>query len=202
MGRFDLSKGDRFDLGKSEGLSKIRVDLGWESGADLDLSAFLLGEDGLIQNDADFVFYGSKNREKPFSKDEFGNQNNWKKNTRPMSADGSVLGSIDDLRGGNGETMYVDLTCVASSIVEIAFCSTVYTEGKTFGDVVAPFISIVNEETGEELCRYNLNESFSDETAIVAANLVVDENGEWQFEAKGDAYNGGMNALIEIFAGE
>ena len=76
MGRFDLSKGDRFDLKKSEGLSKLEVVLGWASGADLDASAFLLGNDGLIGDDADFVFYGSKNREKPFSRDEHGNQNN------------------------------------------------------------------------------------------------------------------------------
>ena len=40
MGRFDLSKGDRFDLKKSEGLSKLEVVLGWASGADLDASAF------------------------------------------------------------------------------------------------------------------------------------------------------------------
>ena len=56
MGRFDLGKGDRFDLSKSEGLSKIKIELGWESGADLDLSAFLTGDDGMIQDDADFVF--------------------------------------------------------------------------------------------------------------------------------------------------
>ena len=55
MGRFDLSKGERFDLKKSEGLSKLEVELGWASGADLDASAFLLGSDGQIGNDADFM---------------------------------------------------------------------------------------------------------------------------------------------------
>lgn len=201
MGRFDLGKGDRFDLKKSEGLSKIKIELGWESGADLDLSAFLTGDDGMIQDDADFVFYGSKNREKPFSREEFGNQNNWKKKTRPMSADGSVMGSIDDLKGGNGEEMYVDLDKVGGKISEIVFCSTVFTDGKTFGDVVAPYIAIYNDDTGDELCRYNLNESFSSETAVVAGSLIVDENGEWQFEAQGQSYNGGMQALIDIYAG-
>ena len=201
MGRFDLSKGERFDLGKSEGLSKIKVELGWASGADLDLCAFLVGEDGMIQDDADFVFYGSKLREKPFSREEFGNQNNWKKNTRPMSADGSVLGSIDDLNGGDGEKMTVDLYKVGGNISEIVFCSTVFTEGKSFGDVVDPYIAIYNDENGDELCRYNLKESFSSETAVVAGSLILDENGEWQFEAQGQGYNGGMQALIDIYAG-
>lgn len=62
MARFQIEKGERFSLSKSEGLEKVRVDLNWKSGADLDASAFLIGEDGLISDDADFVFYNSKNR--------------------------------------------------------------------------------------------------------------------------------------------
>ena len=202
MGRFELNKGDRFSLDKSSGLSKIKVELGWVEGADLDACAFLVGSDGVIEDDADFVFYGSKNREQPFSRELHGNQNNWKKQTRPMSADGSVLGSIDDLKGGTGEEMYVDLDKVGGNISEIYFCTTVFTEGKTFADVVAPFISISNVETGDELCCYNLKEQFTaGETAVVAGKLVVDDNGEWQFEALGEGYEGGMQALIDIYAG-
>ena len=53
MARFQIDKGDRFALSKSEGLEKIQVDLNWKSGADLDASAFLVGDDGLIQDDAE-----------------------------------------------------------------------------------------------------------------------------------------------------
>ena len=200
MGRFDLSKGERFDLKKSEGLSKLEIELGWASGADLDASAFLLGNDGQIGNDADFVFYGSKYREKSFSREEFGNLNNWKKNTRPVSADGSVMGSIDDREGGNGELMTVDLTKVGGNVCEIAFCVTVYDEDKTFGDVAEPYITIINAETGEELCRYDLKEQFTSQTAVVAGYLVVDDAGEWQFEARSESYDGGLEALINVFA--
>lgn len=56
MSRFNLKKGDRFSLSKESGLNKIQVDLTWKSGADLDASAFLLGADGVIMDDADFVF--------------------------------------------------------------------------------------------------------------------------------------------------
>ena len=62
MARFDLNKGDRFALDKNSGLSKIQVDLNWKSGADLDATAFLLGEDGVILEDADFVYYKSNFR--------------------------------------------------------------------------------------------------------------------------------------------
>ena len=104
MARFQIEKGERFSLSKSEGLEKVRVDLNWKSGADLDASAFLIGEDGLISDDADFVFYNSKNRAnpetgefEPFNKVIHGNKKNWQNNTIPISADGSVLGSADDL---------------------------------------------------------------------------------------------------------
>lgn len=53
----------------------------------------------------------------------------------------------------------------------------------------------------EELCRYNLNENFSQETAVVAGSLLCDENGDWNFQATGQGYMGGMQGLIDIYAG-
>lgn len=205
-GRFQLNKGDRFTLKKSEGLTNLTVTLGWKGGADLDACAFLLGEDGSILDDADFVFYNSDHREKDFSRDEFGNKKAWRAQTRPMSADGSVMGSIDDLGdGGDGEgdsseEMTVDLSKVSPKIVENVFCVTIYEEATTFGHVNAPYISIINDEDGSELCRYDLKENFKTETAIVAGRLLCDEEGEWSFEAVGNGYTGGMQSLIDIYA--
>ena len=48
MARFQIEKGERFALNKSEGLEKVQIDLNWKSGADLDASAFLVGADGMI----------------------------------------------------------------------------------------------------------------------------------------------------------
>lgn len=209
MGRFNLNKGQTFNLSKESGLSKIRVELGWKSGADLDACAFLLGSDGTIQNNADFVFYNSENREQPFDRQKFLNKKNWRAKTRPMSADGSVLGSLDDLGDEDegedaSEEMSVDLNKVDPSVTEIVFCVTIYngdTQGTTFGSVRNPYISISNEENNEELCRYNLNENFSQETAVVAGSLLCDENGDWNFQATGQGYMGGMQGLIDIYAG-
>lgn len=208
---FDLRKGQTFDLKKDEGLTNIKVTLGWKAGADLDACAFLLGEDGEIIDNADFVYYKSANREKDFSKEEFKNKKNWRALTRPMSADGSVLGSLDDLgEGGDegedaSEEMTVNLDKVRPDITEIVFCVTIYQEDEdgekvSFGDVREPFIAVEDEDSGEELCRYNLRESFSTETAVVAGSLIVDDEGNWQFKAEGQGYNGGMKALIDIYA--
>ena len=70
----------------------------------------------------------------------------------------------------------------------------------TFGNVRDPYISIVNDEDGEELCRYALNEKFKTETAVVAGSLICNEEGEWAFEAQGKGYEGGMQTLIDIYA--
>ncbi len=211
MGRFNLKKGDRFSLSKESGLNKIQVDLTWKSGADLDASAFLLGADGVIMDDADFVFYNSEKRSEPWNRDQFGTKVKWREETIPVSADGSVLGSADDLGDGEedtesddaSETMHVILDKVNPKIREIIFCVTIYHgagDDTTFGQVREPAIVITNEETGEELCRYDLKEKFSSETAVEAGKLVCNEDGEWEFEAMGQGYNGGMQTLIDMYA--
>ena len=62
-----LKKGQKVDLTKGNpGLRKITVGLGWDvnrydSGADFDLdaSAFMLGANGKVTRDEDFIFYGN-----------------------------------------------------------------------------------------------------------------------------------------------
>ncbi len=201
MSRFNLSKGERFSFVKDNSLNNLTVILGWETGADLDASTFLVGEQGVIDDDANFVFYNSENRSETFDIAKFGSKNAWKAQTRPMSADGAVLGAIDEREGGNTEKVSVDLSKVAPSVKEIVFCATVYTNGKTFGDVTAPYLSIVNDANGEELCRYILDEQFAQETALVAGSLSVNTQGEWEFKAESKPLAGGLEALVGIYAG-
>lgn len=200
MGRFNLSKGERFKIAKSEGLSKIKVVLDWNSDADLDASTFLCGDEGVILDDAGFVFYNSENREKPFDRAVFGNKRKWMAETRPMSSDGAVLGSLDDRDGDSGEQIDVNLDKVDPNVCEIVFVVSIHDEGKTFGDVKGAFISVINAENDEELCRYELAEAFTKETALSVAKLVVNEDGDWEFEAVGVGHVGGLETLIDIYA--
>ena len=200
MSRFNLSKGERFSFAKDEGLNNLTVTLGWEGENDLDASTFLVGEDGVIEDDANFVYYNSVKRSEAFDRAKFGNKNAWKAQTRPMSADGSVLGAIDERDGGSAERVSVNLSKVAPEVCEIVFCASVFDEGISFGDVESPYISIVNDDNGEELCRYTLNEQFSGETALVAGSLSVNEDGDWEFKAEGRGILGGLQALVELYA--
>ena len=225
MARFQLNKGDRFTLDKSEGLSKIKVELSWESDADLDAEAFLLGEDGVILEDADFVFYNSAKRaelydaekddeskymdkvtEEPFNLRVHGSKRKWKDNTAPLSFDESVVGSWDDPGGAteddeSGETIRVNLDRVRPEIREIVFTVTIHEgNGLTFKDVKNAKISIVNIDTDEELCSYALNEEFKHEDAVVAGAIILNDDGEWEFEAVGNGYEGGLQTLIDLYA--
>ena len=63
------------------------------------------------------------------------------------------------------------------------------------------FIRIYNEQTGEELLRYDLGEDFSIETAAVFGELYKNGN-EWKFNAIGSGYQGGLAALCANYGVE
>ncbi len=188
----NLQKGQKVSLTKGNpGLSKVVVGLGWDvnqfdtGGAfDLDAAAFLLGENGKAAASSDFVFYGNL--------------------THPS---GSVQHMGDNLTGagdGDDEQIKVDLSKVPANVSKIAFTVTIYEaeqRRQNFGQVSNAFIRVYNEETGEELVRYDLGEDFSIETAAVFGELYKN-NSEWKFNAIGCGYQGGLAALCANYGVE
>ena len=180
-----LQKGQKVSLTKGNpGLSKVVIGLGWDvnqydtGGAfDLDAAAFLLGDNGKASMSEDFVFYGNL--------------------SHPT---GCVQHMGDNLTGagdGDDEQVKVDLAKVPADITKIAFTVTIYEaeqRRQNFGQVNNAFIRVYNEETGEELVRYDLAEDFSIETAVVFGELYKNNN-EWKFNAIGCGYQGGLAAL-------
>jgi stress response protein SCP2/tellurite resistance protein len=182
-----LSKGQKVDLTKSHpGLQNVVVGLGWNgsnlsSNFDLDASAFLLGQTGMVQSDLDFVFYNN-----------------------PSGGNGSIIYSGDN-RVGSGvrddEQIRIDLNKVPSHIHRIAFTITIHdaqVKRQNFGQVSDSYVRIFNEGTNEELIRFNLGRDFTVETAIVAAEIYR-HNGEWKFNAIASGFQGGLAALCRNF---
>ena len=180
-----LTKGQKVDLTKSNpGLKKILIGLGWDTnrydgGADFDLdaSAFLLGANGKVTNDSDFIFYGNATH-----------------------SSGAVQHGGDNRTGegeGDDEQIYVDLSLVPANIERIAVTVTIYdadVRRQNFGQVSNAFVRIVDDSTNNELVRYDLEEDFSIETALVVCEIYR-HNGEWKFNAVGSGYQGGLAAL-------
>ena len=183
-----LSKGGNVSLSKeAPGLKKALLGLGWDARAtdgqdfDLDASVFLLGSNGKVRNDQDFIFY-----------------NNLK------STDGSVEHMGDNRTGageGDDETIKVNLASVPPDVEKIAVAVTIHDaepRKQNFGMVSNAFIRLVNEEDGKEVVRYDLGEDFSTETAVIFGELYR-HGSDWKFRAVGQGYAGGLGPLARNY---
>ena len=189
----NLSKGQRVSLDKS--MTMALVGLGWDPNRydggydfDLDASAFLLGKNGKVRRDEDFVFYGNQEH-----------------------ASGSVKSMGDDTTGGNSEDgddeqIFIDFSKIPSDIDKIAITVTIYEaqeRRQNFGQVSNAYVRVAkiagpNDTVGTEVLRFDLGEEFSIETAIVVCEIYR-SGSEWKFNAVGAGYQGGLYALCKSY---
>lgn len=184
-----LKKGQKIDLTKGNpGLNKLLIGLGWDTNTydggydfDLDVSVFMVGKSGKVENDLDFIFYNNLKHES-----------------------GSVEHMGDNRTGdgdGDDEEVIVDLSKIPSYIDKIAFTVTIYeavARGQNFGQVSNSYCRVVDVDTQSEVLKYDLGEDFSIETAIVVCEIYR-HNGEWKFNAIGSGFQGGLEALCKNY---
>lgn len=184
-----LSKGQRVDLTKGRpSLKNILVGLGWdinhydgEADFDLDASVFMIKENNKVGNDEDFIFYG--------------NLEHSSKSVKHMGDNRTGDGDGDD------EVIKIKLDKIPSGYETLVVTVTIYdaeSRLQNFGMVGNAYVCVVDEETGEELIRFDLSEDFSTETALVVAEIYK-HNGEWKFKAVGSGYNGGLKVLCNQY---
>lgn len=189
----NLQKGQRVALDSSMKLAL--VGLGWDTNRydggydfDLDASAFLLGENGKLLKDEDFVFYNNLD-----------------------GRDGAVVHTGDNLTGegdGDDEVIIIDFTKIPSEIKKIAICVTIYDADirrQNFGQVSNAYIRVAKmadefDVSGETVLKFDLEEEFSIENALVVAEFYY-RNGEWKFNAVGSGYKGGLEAIVRSYGG-
>lgn len=187
----NLSKGQRVSLDK--GVRLALVGLGWDTNRydgsadfDLDASAFLLGANGKVRSDDDFIFYGNL-----------------------QSKDGSVMHTGDNLTGegdGDDETLFIDFSKIPADVQKIAITVTIYEaqeRGQNFGQVSNAYVRVArraneNDTVGTEELRYDLGEEFSIETALVVCEIYR-QGADWKFNAVGAGYQGGLYALCKNY---
>lgn len=183
-----LQKGGNVSLSRAAPtLKRILVGLGWEArptdGADFDLdaSAFLVGENGKVPSDDDFIFYN-----------------------KLFSACGSVEHTGDNRTGagdGDDEAIKIDLSKVPNHIKRIVVCVTIHdaeARKQNFGQVNDAFMRIVNQDGDIEVARFDLTEDYSTETAMIFGEVYL-HNGEWKFKAVGQGFAGGLDSLCRQF---
>ncbi len=184
-----LSKGGRVSLSKeAPGLKNIKVGLGWDANAtdtgsqfDLDASLFLVGKDGKVLSDDHFIFYNNT-----------------------TSPDGAVVHQGDNRTGegdGDDEVIEIDLSKVDPKVDKIIFTVTIdeaESRGQNFGQVNNSLIRIVNQDSGVEIMKYELDEDYSSETAINFGELYRKNNG-WNFKAVGAGFNEGLAGFCKTY---
>ncbi|AFZ47486.1 stress protein [Cyanobacterium stanieri PCC 7202] len=186
-----LQKGQRVSLDKiAPGLSAAFIGLGWDTNVtdtgydfDLDASVFLLNSQEKLISDNHFIFYNNLTSPDP---------------------DKSVKHMGDNLTGegeGDDEVVIVDLRKVPQDVQRIVVTVTIHEadkRGQNFGQVRNAFVRLVDVATKEEVLRYDLEEDFSVETALIMAELYR-KDGEWRMNAVGAGYQGGLQALLNRY---
>jgi len=184
-----LEKGQKVDLTKGNpGLNSLRVGIGWDASAydgdsyfDLDSLTFMLDENDKCVSVGDIIYF-----------DNF------------EHTSGSVRLCFYDCTNAieGDEQIAVDLTKVPESVTKIAFTVLICEQKKrkqNFGQVDNVFIQIVNNANGQELVRCDLGGDFSTKTEAVVVGELYRNNGEWEFNAIGRGFSGGLVALCQNY---
>lgn len=183
-----LTKGQNISLSKTDpSLKNVLVGLGWDARStdgqdfDLDASVFMATENGKVPSDRHFIFYNQL-----------------------VSPCGGVEHTGDNLTGdgdGDDESVIVCLDKVQSNIKSLFITVTIHdaeARRQNFGQVSNAFVRIVNNDTSDEIVRFDLSEDYSTEIAMVFGEIYR-HNGEWKFRAIGQGYTGGLYSLCQQY---
>lgn len=181
----NLRKGQKIDIG----LTNITIGLGWDPNEgtghdfDLDASAIMIDASRKLIGEDYFIFYNNLS-----------------------SPDSALQHTGDDPTGGNSdgdddEAIIVDLSKVNEKVEEILFVVTIEDferRKQNFGQVRNSYIRIVDNNSGEEIAKYELDEDFSIETGVEFGRLYKRHN-TWKFEASGIGYNADLGFFLEKY---
>lgn len=182
-----LSKMPAIDLSKGgHGLKRVCVGLGWDPAmiekrgffgkvtrvpgpsVDCDAFAMILNNGRIVKSD-DLIYY-----------------------SHLKHSSGYIYHTGDNLTGdgdGDDEQIVIDLERIDCDSIIIAV--NIYqgrSRGQHFGMLENAFVRIVDMQGNTELCRFTLDNKYSDEVTVIFGELVR-TNGEWNFVAKGEPIN-------------
>ena len=193
-----LQKGQKISLSKESGgagLSRVMVGLGWDqvqaakkgffaakpAEIDCDASALLL-QNGHLTGVKDLVYFGNLRHES-----------------------GAVAHMGDNLTGagdGDDEQILIDLDRVPAIYDRLVLVVNIYKgleRKQHFGMIENAFIRLVNEQNGQELCRYDLRDNYDNMLAMIFGE-VYRHNGEWKFNPIGQpTQDPGLKELMMRF---
>lgn len=172
-------KGQKLLLGTTGSLQKIRVCLGWNANdprCDVDVSAFLLGDNGKVPGDSWFVFYG-----------------------QTESPDGSTVFAADG--GADREFIRIDLARLDPSVQRIVFVLTIneaFEKRLNFGMMQDAYLRILKEDDRSELVSFQLTDYYSNVISMMIGEIYR-HSGSWKFNAVGNGLAKDLAGLCEWY---
>lgn len=199
----NLVKGQKVNLTKSGGgsLRRILVGLGWDEVQQK--RGFFAPKPQDIDCDASVILCGANGR---VISSEISQTCVYFNNT--SFAGGAIRHSGDDTTGGNSsggddEMIIIDLQSIPSYIDKMAFVVNIYdanVRGQHFGLVKNAYIRVVDMDSNNEVCRFNLSDNYNGMTGLVAGEIY--RNGsEWRFDAIGQAVRDAsrLSKLVDLY---
>lgn len=97
----------------------------------------------------------------------------------------------------------VDLSKVSPSVGKIVFVVNIYSASERkqhFGMIQNAFIRLVDMDKNNEICRYNLSDSYYGMEGLIVGEIYR-YNGEWKFNAIGQPVQSAsrVDKLTEIY---
>jgi len=185
----NLQKGQKVSLVKSNGakLTKLMVGLGWDAIEEEEKGGFLsrIFGGGKKDFDCDASVFVCKNG-KIASVDDivyFGNLEH---------DSGAIKHMGDNLTGegeGDDEQIFVDLNKIPADYDKLVFVVNIYKavdRKQDFGIIKNAYIRIIDNDNGEELCRYNLSGGDYNGMLAMIVGEVYRYKGDWKFNAVGN----------------
>ncbi len=192
----NLQKGQKVNLRKDDGgaLKRVMVGLGWDEvkqkrgffapkpqDIDCDASVFVCVNGHLMGTD-DIVYFGNL--------------------THKSSCIRHMGDNLTGAGDGDDEQIMVDLAAMPSQYDKLVVVVNIYQAAQRkqhFGMIENAFIRIVDADTNQEMCKYNLSENYDGMTAMIFGELYR-YNGEWKFNAIGQGTrDNGLGELANRF---
>lgn len=181
----NLQKGQKVSLKKSDGrkLTRLMVGLGWDAANKKKTGFFsrLFGNEESIDCDASVIMCQNG---KFVDKEDliyFGNLHHKSEAVQHMG---------DNLTGegeGDDEQIFVDLDKMPPNYDKLIFVVNIYqavARNQHFGMIKNAFIRIIDPDSREELCRFNLSDDYTDMLSMIAGE-VYKRGDDWKFNPIG-----------------
>lgn len=183
-----VKKGEQINITRIDPtIRDVTVGIGWDlkrfegDPIDVDASVFLLDKNDKTVVDEDFVFYNNL-----------------------VGRDGAIKHMGDSRTGagdGDDEQVIIDLMSLPFEVVRIVFVLSIYdldTSNNNFSMVKNVYFRVVNNVTGLETFRFDLDDNLGNGTGLIIGSLER-IGSEWIYQAQGDEAAGGLVKLASDY---